>query len=144
PCRPLVHVGLLKQDERRFFYNLVRHTQRFSSMDEEIRLSLWEAFSDFFLDTEITDVSFRHAASIVERSGISLAEAEAVLWNEVFPVLYVNLESVAGVWAGWPQEWLKANLHPSVGPARRTGPQFAVQAVQRCWEQTLGYLVPHA
>ena len=79
-------------------------------MNEETRVSLWEAFSDFFLDTEISDIHFIHAARVVKKSGISPAEAEAILWNEVFPVLYPNLLSVAGEWAGWSREWLKANL----------------------------------
>ena len=106
-------------------------------MDEDTRVSLWEAFSAFFLDTEISDVHFNHAAQVVKKSGISFSEAEAILWNEVFPVLYPNLLSVAGEWAGWSREWLKANLHPATGPARRTGPDSVVQEVERCWEQVL-------
>lgn len=113
-------------------------------MNEETRISIWEAFSDFFLNTELTDVTFRHAARVIEQSGISLAEAEAVLWNEVFPVLHTNLLSAAGEWTGWPWDWLKAHLRPSVGPVRRTGPGFAVREIQRCWEQVLGQLGPHA
>lgn len=113
-------------------------------MNEETRLSLWEAFSDFFLDTELTDVSFRHAARVIEQSGLSVAEAEAVLWNEVFPVLHVNLRSVAGEWAGWSREWLNTHLRPSTGPARRTGPRFAVREIKRCWEQVLRHLESHA
>lgn len=113
-------------------------------MNEETRISLWEAFSEFFLDTELTDVCFRHAARIVEQSGVSLAEAEAVLWNEVFPILHVNLQSVAGEWAGWSREWLKAHIRPSVGPAHRNGRKFAVQEIQLCWEKVLGHLGSHA
>ena len=110
------------------------------SVNEETRVSLWEAFSDFFLDTEISDLHFIHAARVVKKSGISPAEAEAILWNEVFPVLYPNLLSVTGEWAGWSREWLKANLRPASGPARRAGPASAVQEIQRCWEQVLKHL----
>ena len=112
-------------------------------MDEETRVSLWEAFSDFFLDTEISDTHFRHVALVVAKSGISTTEAETVLWNEVFPVLYPNLLSVAGEWAGWPRDWLRANLRPATGPARRVGPESVVQEIQRCWEQTLEHLGSH-
>lgn len=113
-------------------------------MNEEARVRLWEALSGLFLDTEPTDVDFCHVARAIEQSGISLAEAEAVLWNEVFPVLHGNLESVAGEWVGWPREWLVANLRASVGPPQRAGPQSAVQEIQRCWEQVLGHLGSHA
>ena len=113
-------------------------------MNEEARVSLWEAFSGLFLDTEITDAHFCHVALAIEQSDISLAEAEAVLWNEVFPVLHRNLQSVAGEWVGWPREWLVANLRAAVGPAQRTGPQSAVHEIQRCWEQVLGHLGSHA
>ena len=109
-------------------------------MDEETRILLWEAFSEFFLDTEVSDVHFRHAARIVEESGISTAEAEIVLWNEVFPVLHPNLLSSTGEWAGWSRDWLEAHLRPAAGPARRVGPRFAVQEIERCWEQVLKYL----
>ena len=106
-------------------------------MDQETRTSLWEAFSDFFLDTEVSDVHFRHAARVIARSGISTAEAERVLWNEVFPVLHPNLSSVAGQWAGWSRDWLEAHLRPAPGPTRRVGPAAAVQEIRRCWARVL-------
>ena len=109
-------------------------------MNIETRISLWEAFSEFFLDTELTDDAFRHAARVIDESGISRDDAEAVLWNEVFPVLHVNLMSFAGEWAGWSREWLEANLRPSTGPARRKGPRFVVKEIQRCWSKVVEQL----
>jgi hypothetical protein len=86
-------------------------------------------------------MDFRHAANIIKKYGVPLADAEAVLWNEVFPVLNSNLLSVAGVWAGWPTEWLKANLRPSTGPAVRVHfPQFFVQEINRCWQGVLDHV----
>ena len=112
-------------------------------MDQETRIYLWEAFSEFFLDTEISEYQFRNAAQAITQSGISLAEDEVVLWNEVFPVLHVNLQSVAGVWAGWPREWLITNLRPATGPARRTGPRSLVQEIERCWVEVLKHIGSH-
>ncbi|MDR2173310.1 MAG: hypothetical protein LBE32_03790 [Burkholderiales bacterium] len=110
-------------------------------MNEETRLALWEAFSTFFLDTEITDANFRLAANVIKESGISLDEAEAVLWNEVFPALRQNLMSVAGNWTGFSREWLKANLRPSTGPAKRPLVfRAGVRAIQNCWESVLPHL----
>lgn len=106
-------------------------------MNDESRMRLWEAFSNLFLDTELTDSIFIYVARVVEQSGVSLTEAEAVLWNEVFPVLHHNLRSVAGEWTGWSRDWLKAHLRPSKGPARHTGPKLAVQEIQRSWAQVL-------
>ena len=109
-------------------------------MDDAIRLSLWGAFSDFFLDTELTDQDFQHAARVVAASGLQLEQAEAVLWNEVFPVLHQNFLDPSGIWAGWPEDWLKANLRPSTGPARRVGPELAVKEIGECWGRMVSHL----
>ena len=45
-------------------------------------------------------VSFEYVAREIRASGLSLAEAESVLWNEAFPVLPQDLLDLAGVWAG--------------------------------------------
>ena len=47
-----------------------------------------------------------YVAREIRASGLSLAEAESVLWNEVFPVLAQNLLDLAGVWAGWRDDSL--------------------------------------
>lgn len=109
-------------------------------MDGDARSALWEAFSEFFLDTELDEMAFRHVARVVRASGVSREQAEAVLWNEVFPVLHRNLRSVAGEWSGWSRDWLVANLRPASGPARRKGPRSIVREIERCWEQVLDHL----
>lgn len=112
--------------------------------DDSPRLLLWEAFSEFFLDTELTDATFRHAADAVRSSGFSMEAAEAILWNEVFPVLHVNLMSITGEWAGWSRDWLATRLQPSAGPPRRVGPGFAVQEIRRCWDEVRLRLDPES
>lgn len=104
-------------------------------MDEQTRLSLWIAFSRFFLDTELNDSDFAEVAKVIRESGVTRAEAESVLWNEVFPVLSANLHAISGEWVGWSPAWLQANLRPSTGPARRRHFSPAARAIKRCWQR---------
>ena len=113
-------------------------------MDTDARVALWQAFSGSFLDTEPDEATFRYVARVVRESSATREQAESILWNEVFPVLYGNLESVAGEWVGWSREWLVANIRPSNEPARRIGPEAIVQEIQRCWGQALEHLGSHA
>ncbi len=104
------------------------------------RLPLWEAFSALFLDREPDEATFRDVARAVRASGVAIEQAEAILWNEVFPVLRWNLRSVAGEWAGWPRDWLAANLRPCSGPARRPGGGAAAREIGRCWDRVRVHL----
>ena len=65
------------------------------------RLKIWQALSEFFLDTEITDSTFDYVARVVLDTGYSPQEIHSILWGEVFPALEGNLKSIAGEWAGW-------------------------------------------
>lgn len=101
------------------------------------RLPLWRAFSEFFLDTELDAAGFEYVAREIRESGLSLPEAESVLWNEVFPVLAQNLLSVAGVWSGWPDDWLLQNVRvESHAAPRKTGNRRVVSEISRCWDVT--------
>lgn len=106
-------------------------------MDPEVRIDLWEALSDLFRDTEITEGDVRHIARVIADSGVSPSQAKAILWNEVFPALHPNLRSVAGVWTGWSRDWLRDNLRPSAGPARPRGPRTAVRDIQQEWDRVM-------
>lgn len=72
----------------------------------EKRKPIWIALSDFYLDTELQDYDFKHIASKIKESPYSLEEVKQIHKEEVFPVLYWNLLSVAGVWSGFQEEWL--------------------------------------
>jgi hypothetical protein len=109
-------------------------------MDDATRLDLWEALSDLFRDTEVTDLDIRHIARVIRASGVPVPEVEAILWNEVFPVLHPNLRSVTGVWTGWSREWLRAHLQPSAGPPRPRGPRSAIRDIRQEWERVRAYL----
>jgi len=53
------------------------------------------------------DFTRRHIAETIERATYSIAEAEAILRDEVAPVFFVTLLSVAGEWAGWSDAYVR-------------------------------------
>lgn len=78
--------------------------------DLERRRPVWEALSSIFLDTEITDAWRAQIANTLRSSGYSDAELEQILWGELCPVLYVNVLSVAGEWAGFDMDYLQRRI----------------------------------
>lgn len=102
------------------------------------RLPLWRAFSEFFLDTEVQEYVHAYVAREIRASGLTLQEAESVLWNEVYPVLSPNLISITGVWSGWPDEWLveRICIQP-YAPAKNRWKPLAGRKIQECWDKTL-------
>lgn len=107
------------------------------------RLRLWKALSDLFLDTEVSEPTYRYIARVIEEDGYTREEAERILWQEVYPVLEGNLRSVAGVWAGWPDEWLLQHLKISSDALPRsamTGDSVIVSEINSCWRRVLAYL----
>lgn len=104
------------------------------------RLALWRAFSEFFLDTEPTENTFLLAAKAIFEADVSIEDARSVLRNEVFPARHHNLLDPAGVWAGWPDEWLAKNIEPALGPVQCPGPPWVTSEIERCWQKTLDHL----
>ncbi len=76
------------------------------SFNIEDRKPIWIALSEFYLDTELQDSDFRHIALTIIESPYTLDEVKKINKYEVFPILHVNLLSVAGVWAGFDEAWL--------------------------------------
>ncbi len=74
------------------------------------RRPLWVALSDLCLDTEITDNTVCYIARTIHDQGFTLEEAEYIAFYEVFPPLYVNMLSVAGVWSGFNEVWLEEQI----------------------------------
>ena len=72
----------------------------------EDRKPIWIALSEFYLDTELQDSDFRHIALTILESPYTLDEVKKINKYEVFPILQVNLLSVAGEWAGFDEAWL--------------------------------------
>ena len=74
------------------------------NQDIDNRAPVWEALSNLFLDTDLEPYDYEHIARACDHSPYSLAELEAILFNEVWPVFKANLSSVAGEWAGWNRD----------------------------------------
>ncbi len=75
---------------------------------------LWIALSDLFLDTEVR-WSLPYVARVAVEEGFSWNQVCHILDAEVTPVLGPNLSDVAGEWAGFPEDWLLAQLRQSSG-----------------------------
>ena len=70
------------------------------------RLPVWAALSDLFLDTDVM-LSVPYIARTIMESGYPLDEVELMLRWEVRPAFWGNLLSVAGEWAGWPEDFVR-------------------------------------
>jgi hypothetical protein len=109
----------------------------------EDRLRLWRALSSLFLDTKPDDHTFGYIAHVIREDGYTSEEAEHVLWQEVYPVLEANLRSVAGVWSGWPDEWLIMHISVSPSPPERTairGEPGIIREISSCWDRVRAHL----
>jgi hypothetical protein len=104
------------------------------------RLKVWRALSELFLDTEISDFTYDYIARTVLEAGYTPEEMREILWGEVFPVLEGNLRSVAGVWAGWPDEWLLKHLKVSSGVSAIQSDGGVVREIRECWSRVASRL----
>jgi len=75
-------------------------------MKQSGRKELWIALSNFYLDTELQDYQYLHIAYVCKATQCSFAEAKEIDRTEVFPILYKNALSGAGVWDSFDEEWL--------------------------------------
>lgn len=102
-------------------------------MTDKGRLTLWIALSDLFLDTEVDERTVRHIAQTIDDSAFTLEQVEDILWYEVYPALESNLRSPAGMWSGWPDEWLKETIESTPRPASIRGARSVINEIIRCW-----------
>ena len=82
---------------------------RHHDADLAIRRPVWLALSEFYLDTELTEMDFEQIAGIFNQSGLDRETIKEIDLYEVFPLLQWNLLSAAGVWNGFDEEWLFSN-----------------------------------
>lgn len=92
----------------------------------EDRLPVWEALSDFFLDTELDEKDYQRISRILASSPYSIQDTEEILRHEVYPALIWNLRSVAGEWAGFDRE----KLRKAIAPRLNMRPMFRLPRVQ--------------
>ena len=74
----------------------------------ERRQPVWAALSDLWLDTELTENDLQRIAGVMKKSGYSIDKLRDIYLFEVAPVVFLNLLTVAGEWAGFDEEWLFA------------------------------------
>src|SRR6516225_6420435 len=86
----------------------------------EERLPVWEALSEFFLDTELQLDDHERIAKALAATRFTENEIEDILICEVCPVCTRNALSSAGEWIGFDREWLTTELTPRIG----TAPKF--------------------
>ncbi|MCA0175458.1 MAG: hypothetical protein LCH73_04090 [Proteobacteria bacterium] len=77
--------------------------------DLAARRPVWEALSDLFLDTD-TSLSRAWRVQQLAHSPYTIAELQAILVDEVYPICRANLLSVAGEWSGFDLAWLEGRI----------------------------------
>lgn len=82
--------------------------------DDQIaeRLPVWEALSEFYLDTELEGGDYDRIAARLSASRYTEAQLEDILAYEVNPACKWNLYSMAGEWDGFHPDWLKEQMTP--------------------------------
>lgn len=74
------------------------------------RRPVWEALSEFFLDTELDEQQLRSIAHTLAASGYTDDELDSILYEEVYPVCIPNLCSMVGVWEGFDGDEIQARI----------------------------------
>ncbi len=98
------HLGIFPAKSRSVRQNLAVITDA----EAESRKPVWTAFSEFWLDTELTDSDLQWIAAVAAASGYTVSELRDIYLYEVAPVVGANLLVVAGEWAGFDEKWLHA------------------------------------
>jgi hypothetical protein len=70
------------------------------------RVQVWDALSEFYLDTSLDKEDLERIAQILARSPFSLEELRHIELSEVEPVCASNLSLLPGEWAGFTPDWL--------------------------------------
>ncbi|MCL4853081.1 MAG: hypothetical protein KJZ78_17110 [Bryobacteraceae bacterium] len=76
------------------------------------RMPVWEALSEFFLDTELRETDYRRIAGVLADSPYSERELWEILRFEVYPPCHFNLLCVAGEWALFGEDFLMQKVAP--------------------------------
>jgi hypothetical protein len=74
------------------------------------RQPVWLALSELYLDIELEAGDFQRLAGVFAASGFSWSDIQQINYDEVAPVLWQNLLSMAGEWAGWNEVLLLASI----------------------------------
>ncbi len=83
------------------------------------RMPVWEALSEFFLDTELQAKDLEWIANTLASSPYPEKELSEILFHEVYPPCKWNMLSPAGEWAGFHRDWIKEKMSPLYGKRTR-------------------------
>lgn len=96
---------------------------RFTAAALVQRKPVWIALAELYVDTA---PDWERVAVVCARSPFSLGQLQRILYDEVHPVLHLNLWLVAGVAAGFDSAWLVTAIC-----ARRRRPLFRLPWPER-------------
>lgn len=71
------------------------------------RQPVWDALSEFWLDTDLGELEFNSIARELNASPYSQEQLWRICIYEVAPVVSSNILSIAGEWSGFDPEWLR-------------------------------------
>ena len=100
------------------------------------RQPVWLALSEFYLDTELQPADFARIRAVFAQSGYSEQEIRQIDYEEVGPLLYPNLLSVAGEWAGFDEAALLAAL---ARRAARRGKISSIAPLRWLWRKGIDF-----
>jgi hypothetical protein len=115
----------------------------------ERRKPVWTAFSEFWLDTELDESDLARIAGVATAFHYNIAELRDIYLYEVAPVVYLNAWSVAGVWTGFDEEWLRTEARRRAERRSlwlrfwifiRIGRWFMTHATERHWHRLVTLL----
>ena len=74
------------------------------------RQPVWAAFSELYLDTELSAGDSERIAETLSRSPYAMETLEHILFAEVHPICVTNLLQVAGIWNGFDSNLLRQRI----------------------------------
>jgi hypothetical protein len=100
------------------------------------RKLVWLALSEFYLDTELQPADFRRIRAVFDQSGYFAQEIRQIDYAEVGPVLYGNLLSVVGEWAGFDEAALLAAVSKQAAKSVKIRDLFPLSWL---WQRGIDY-----
>ena len=98
----------------------------------QARMPLWEALSDLWLDTQLSDAYMEGIARVMDESGLTIEELWRVYSYEVAPVVFMNVYSVAGQWVGFSPDWLRTEIVRNLRDRPRRTRFWTLFPITRC------------
>lgn len=86
------------------------------------RRESWSALSELWLDTELQDWELHVCAKRLFETGYGWDEIARICGREVAPVVFDNLEIVAGIWGYFDRDWLEQAIVDRLSGAGRSAP----------------------